>query len=91
MKDGCLVTDFTPYQIRTFALRLQPAAQVGHAAKATPLTLPMNVQLITKQGEQGELPLSIPAERIGDQVTAAGIPLPLQRTARTPCALLVRP
>lgn len=74
VKDGCLVTDFTPYQIRTFALRLQPAAQVGHAAKATPLTLPMNVQLITKQGEQGELPLSIPAERIGDQVTAAGIP-----------------
>ena len=59
VKDGCLVTDFTPYQIKTFALRLQPAAQVGHAAKATPLTLPMNVQLITKQGEQGELPLSI--------------------------------
>lgn len=73
VKDGCLVTDFTPYQIKTFALRLQPAAQMGHAAKATPLTLPMNVQLITKQGEQGELPLSIPAERIGDQVTAAGI------------------
>lgn len=79
VKDGCLVTDFTPYQIKTFALRLQPAAQVGHAAKATPLTLPMNVQLITKQGEQGELPLSIPAERIGDQVTAAGIPFAIAK------------
>ena len=82
VKDGCLVTDFTPYQIRTFALRLQPAAQVGHAAKATPLTLPMNVQLITKQGEQGELPLSIPAERIGDQVTAAGIPFAIAKDGK---------
>lgn len=82
VKDGCLVTDFTPYQIKTFALRLQPAAQVGHAAKATPLTLPMNVQLITKQGEQGELPLSIPAERIGDQVTAAGIPFAIAKDGK---------
>lgn len=82
VKDGCLVTDFTPYQIRTFALRLQPAPQVGHAAKATPLTLPMNVQLITKQGEQGELPLSIPAERIGDQVTAVGIPFAIAKDGK---------
>lgn len=82
VKDGCLVTDFTPYQIKTFALRLQPAAQVGHAAKATPLTLPMNVQLITKQGEQGELPLSIPAERIGNQVTAAGIPFAIAKDGK---------
>lgn len=82
VKDGCLVTDFTPYQIKTFALRLQPAAQVGHAAKATPLTLPMNVQLITKQGEQGELPLSIPAERIGNQVTATGIPFAIAKDGK---------
>ena len=82
VEDGCLVTDFTPYQIRTFALRLQPAAQVGYTAKATPLALPMNVQLITRQGEQGEQPLSIPAEQIGDQVTAAGIPFAIAKDGR---------
>lgn len=92
VKDGCLVTDFTPYQIRTFALRLQPAAQVGHAAKATPLTLPMNVQLITKQGEQGE-PAPCLFLRSGSAIRSRRpvFLLPLQRTARTPCALLVRP
>lgn len=42
----------------------------------------MNVQLITKQGEQGELPLSIPAERIGDQVTAAGIPFAIAKDGK---------
>ena len=42
----------------------------------------MNVQLITKQGEQGELPLSIPAERIGDQVTAAGIPFAIAKDSK---------
>lgn len=92
VKDGCLVTDFTPYQIRTFALRLQPAAQVGHAAKATPLTLPMNVQLITKQGEQGE-PAPCLFLRSGSAIRSRRpvFLLPLQRTARTPCALPVRP
>lgn len=79
VENGCLVTDFAPYQIRTFALQLQGADHTGQLPGATTMDLPMDVQLITKQGQTGQLPLSIPAERIEDQVTVAGIPFAIDK------------
>jgi len=42
VQNGCLVTDFKPYEVKTFALKLKPCAVQGDKIKSTPIELRYN-------------------------------------------------
>ncbi len=74
---GALALDFTPYQVRTVGLRLKAPAQVP-APAGTPLALPYGLQAFTTNDDRASGALdgpftSLPAEMIGDTVTAGGV------------------
>ncbi len=75
---GKLVTDFTPYEPRTFAVRLAPAPARLAPARAQPLTLAYDAATATTDGAASSAGFdgtgrSLPAEMLPGDVEYAGI------------------
>ncbi|HWZ46413.1 MAG TPA: glycoside hydrolase family 38 C-terminal domain-containing protein [Candidatus Saccharimonadales bacterium] len=54
VKNGELVTSFTPYQLHTFALRLAPATRKVMAPRAQPVSLTYDLSVATRGGRAAE-------------------------------------
>ncbi len=54
VKDGRIVFDITPYRLRTFALKLQPAPSPLGAAVSTPVDLPYNVDVVSGDAHKAD-------------------------------------
>lgn len=48
--DGRIVTSFTPYQLRTFAVRLAPTKVKARTLRSQPVTLPLDRAVSTRDG-----------------------------------------
>ena len=72
VKNGNLVTDFKPYEIKSFALKLKK--NYIKAEKPTTIAIPIdyNKSIVTKQGEKGDFPYTIPYEITPDVFTIFG-------------------
>jgi len=70
--DGKLVTDFKPYEIKSFALKLKSSSVMGRKAICTPVSLDFDKSIITRQGEHADFDVTIPYERINKIITANG-------------------
>jgi alpha-mannosidase len=83
---GALVTSFTPYQIRSFAVKLAPAATRMAAPQSRPLALPFDTSVATHDGKPGEgcfdcllespgatQGKALPAEMLPHEIAFAGI------------------
>ncbi|MCD7796204.1 MAG: glycosyl hydrolase-related protein [Clostridiales bacterium] len=81
VKDGKLVTDFEPYQIRSFALKLKPSPVSGIKAESTPIDLEYDMNIITKQGDTADLEYTIPYEIMPDTVTSNGVTFKINKDA----------
>ncbi|MCX6343654.1 MAG: glycosyl hydrolase-related protein [Armatimonadetes bacterium] len=78
VKDSALDINFTPYQIRTFALKLGEAPTNMLLPKSTPVTLKYDIQLTSKDGEKSNGGFDkdkrcIPAEMLPSEITESGI------------------
>ena len=78
--DGKLTLDFTPYQIRSLALKLKPVDGQPATDTCLPVSLPYDTDVFSHNGETAssfggfdQKGRSIPAEMIGDTVTAGGV------------------
>lgn len=71
--DGKLVTDFDPYEIKSFALTLKPSVIQGKSAECKAIDLPFDKTIITKQGENGDFEFTMPYEITPDAVTSNGV------------------
>jgi len=71
--DGKLVTDFKPYEIKSFALKLKSSTIKAEKAVAKPIDLKFNKNLITLQGKIGDFKYTIPYEITPDSFTFGGI------------------
>ncbi|HEX8141147.1 MAG TPA: glycoside hydrolase family 38 C-terminal domain-containing protein [Pyrinomonadaceae bacterium] len=75
---GELVTDFTPYQLRTFALRLAPSRTVLAPPQSRPVELPYDLTAASlhetkASGGFDASGRSLPAEMLPGEITYAGI------------------
>jgi alpha-mannosidase len=77
---GKLTLDFTPYQIRSLALKLKPSAVRLAASPCMSVSLPYDTDVFSRNGDLALLRSGfyaesqfIPAEMIGDTVTAGGV------------------
>jgi len=73
-----LTLDFTPYQIRSLALKLKSFSEQLTPAPSSPISLPYNTDVFSKNGKIVSSGFdaeerSIPAEMIGDTISAGGI------------------
>lgn len=73
VNDGRLVTDFEPYEIKSFALKLKTASIQGIKAESTPIELPFDKNIITRQGETGDFEYTIPYEIMPDIIESNGV------------------
>ncbi len=71
--DGRLVTNFKPYEIKSFALKLKNSTINAEKAVSKPVDLKFNKNLITKQGELGDFKYTIPYEITPDCFTLGGV------------------
>lgn len=71
VKDGKLVTSFKPYEIKSFALKLYDA---DDASAETPVKteLPLDKNIITKQGKCGDFEYTVPYEIVPDTISSNG-------------------
>lgn len=67
IKDGCLVTDFKPYEIKSFSLKLKKPQISGDKIKSTPIDIGFDKSIITKQGETADFEFTIPYEIVPDK------------------------
>ncbi len=72
IKDGCLVTSFKPYEIKSFALKLKASSVKAEKVKSLPVSLDYNKSIITKQGETADFDFTIPYEIIPDKIKSYG-------------------
>lgn len=70
VSDGKLVTDFKPYEIKSFALKLRPSSVTGNKAVFTPAAIEYDKNIVTKQGETGDFEYTVPYEIIPEKITA---------------------
>ncbi len=73
VKDAKLVTNFAPYEIKSFALKLRPSSVSGKKAVCKPLGLDFNKNIITKQGASGDFEYTVPYEIMPKEITANGV------------------
>ena len=76
--DGRIVTSFTPYQLRTFAVRLAPPATTLRKPSWQPVTLSFDMSVSSRDGEKSSPGFdaagrAIPAEMLPRDVDYAGI------------------
>ena len=71
IKDGKLITSFKPYEIKSFALKLKSGEKVK-AEKAVPIELPLDKNIITKQGKCGDYDYTVPFEIVPDEINSNG-------------------
>ncbi len=77
LQDGTLKLALEPYEIRTFAVTIQPvsgaeaAPQVSSAQQ--PVILPFNARVVSGQGQSGNAEFYLPAERFPGELTAGGV------------------
>ncbi|MCI5795817.1 MAG: glycosyl hydrolase-related protein [Ruminococcus sp.] len=76
VKDGKLVTSFNPYEIKSFALKLKKAAST-FAETAEPVKLPLDKNIITRQGANGDFEFTVPYEIAPETVFANGYEFPV--------------
>ncbi len=81
---GALVTSFSAYQPRTFALTLAPATAKVPAAQSTPVTLTYDAATASKSGEHADSGFdgkgnAIPAEMLPTQIDFNGIQFKLAK------------
>lgn len=71
VKDGKIVTSFKPYEIKSFALKLNDA---DAASAETPVKteLPLDKNIITKQGKSGDFEYTVPYEIVPDTISSNG-------------------
>ena len=71
VKDGKLITSFKPYEIKSFALKLNDA---DAAIVETPVKteLPLDKSIITKQGMSGDFEYTVPYEIVPDTINSNG-------------------
>ncbi|MCH5320775.1 MAG: hypothetical protein J1E36_03365, partial [Eubacterium sp.] len=72
VENGCLVTSFKPYEIKSFALKLKPSAVTAEKVKSIPVSLDFDKNIITKQGEKADFDFTIPYEIIPDKIKSNG-------------------
>ncbi len=80
--NGQLVTDFKPYEIKSFALKLKNCSYNTEKAISKPVDLKCNKQLITKQGEIGDFKYTIPYEITPDNFTFGGIQFKINKDGK---------
>jgi alpha-mannosidase len=73
-----LTLNFTPYQIRSLALKLKPSSEQLTPASCAPVSLPYNADVFNCNGETAAKAFdaegrSIPAEMMGDTVSFGGV------------------
>jgi alpha-mannosidase len=76
--DGRIVTSFTPYQLRTFAVRLTPPKSKARAPHSQPVTLPLDRAVSTRDGVRSShgfdsVGRALPAEMLPRSIDYAGI------------------
>ncbi len=89
--DGRIVTSFTPYQLRTFAVRLAPPKSKAHAPRSQPVTLPLERAVSTRDAEKSSPGFdsqgrALPAEMLPRIVDYAGIRFHLDDAPRAAVA-----
>ncbi len=72
VKNGDLVTSFTPYEIKSFALKLKKNNIKSEKAVDTNINLNFNKNIVTKQGEKGNFEYTIPYEITPESFTIFG-------------------
>ena len=72
VENGKLVTNFEPYEIRTFALKLKPVNSKSGKIESAPLSLPYNIKFITNRGEKSEFEYTAAANVIPETVVKNG-------------------
>lgn len=82
VKDGKLVCDFEPYEIKSFALKLKPASVQGNKAVSTPIDLPYDKSIITKQGEKGDFEFTAPYEITPEKITSNGVTFDINKDGK---------
>jgi alpha-mannosidase len=76
--EGQLLTSFTPFQLRTFAVRLAPRRSVMRAPRSEPVTLPLDRAVATRDGMRSSPGFdaagrALPAEMLPHEVSYGGI------------------
>lgn len=80
--DGKLVTDFKPYEIKSFALNLKNSSINTEKTISTPIDLKPNKQLISKQNKLGDFKYTIPYEITPDNITVGGIDFEIKKEGK---------
>jgi alpha-mannosidase len=70
--NGALVTNFAPFQPRTFAIKLAPSAKLS-APKSTPVALKYDLATATTDGSKSSASFSLPAEMLPASISYDGI------------------
>ena len=73
VKDGKLITDFKPYEIKSFALKLKSSSVQGTMAECTSIELPFEKNIISKQGMSGDFEYTIPYEIMPENIKSNGV------------------
>lgn len=81
--DGKLVTDFKPYEIKSFALKLKNSTYGGEKAASEPVKLEPDKCLITVQGNIGDFEYTVPYEITPDSFTFAGVDFRINKDGKT--------
>ena len=84
VSSGELVTSFSAYQPRTFALRVTPPAQTAAAVRSVSVSLTLNASTATKDGESSSVGFdgkgnALPAEMLPSEITFDGVKFQLAK------------
>ncbi len=82
VENGKLVTDFEPYEIKSFALTLKKPALGAEKAICTPVNLSADKNIVTKLGESGDFEYTLPYELVPDKFTFGGIDFRINKTEK---------
>lgn len=74
VENGCLVTDFKPYEVKTFALKLKNSSVVCDKAESTAVALDCNVKNT-----------HIPDRLLPDEITAGGVCFKINKNELASC------
>lgn len=80
VQNGYLVTDFKPYEIKTFALKLKSSSAAGKR-NVCAAALDLNKNIITKQGGTGDFEYTIPYEICPEKILANGVEFKIDKDA----------
>lgn len=79
VKDGALITDFEPYEIKSFALKLKKPSVQGKNAQSTAVDLQFDKKIVSKQGEKGDFEYTIPYEIIPEVIESNGVEIHINK------------